>query len=361
MTSSCSQHGCSRARTCRCLVTLVVLLTLCRAFGSVLAQEDPGGGGGDTSQPAAASNTPVDATRDVETAAANAKKSAEAALEAARSGDLVRVAGTFGEMIKTYAVPAVVAVVVLIVAYFMAAFLSRICSVPVRARVDETLGRFVGKLVFYLVIVCAVLGVLQYFGIGVTSFAAVLAAAGFAVGLAFQGTLSNLAAGVLLLVFRPFKVGDFVTAAGTTGTVYEIDLFATTFDTPDNRRIIVPNSAISSGMIENITYHPYRRVDVAVGVDYSADLQKTRETLAAAAESIRKYLVEGESFGYQVVLTDLGSSAVGWTVRFWTRSADFGTAKEDLTAAIKNQLDQAAIGIPFPQLQVHVGRSAAES
>ncbi len=242
----------------------------------------------------------------------------------------------------------------LILAYFVAAYLARLCSAPLRKRVDETLGRFVGKLVFYLVMVSAVLGVLQYFGIGITSFAAIIAAAGFAVGLAFQGTLSNFSAGIMLLVFRPFKVGDVITAAGLTAKVHEIDLFTTIFDTPDNRRIIVPNSAIASGTIENITHHHDRRVDVGVGVDYSANIQQTRDTLTAAAESLRESLLEGDGRGYQVALGDLGDSAVNWTVRFWTTADKYWPVKEQLTAAVKEHLEQAGIGIPFPQVDVHV-------
>jgi small conductance mechanosensitive channel len=295
-----------------------------------------------------------DVEKVVEGAAKEAKQKAGEAVDALKSGDVSKAASRLGELFKTYGIPAIVAIVVLIIAYFFAAFLARLCSAPIRSRVDETLGRFVSKLVFYTLMICAILGVLQYFGIGITSFAAVMAAAGFAVGLAFQGTLSNFASGVLLLVFRPFKVGDVINAAGITAKVYEIDLFTTTFDTPDNRRIIVPNSAIASGTIENITHHQHRRVDVPVGVDYSADIQKTRETLTAAAESIRKFLVEGEGRGYQVALGDLNDSSVGWTVRFWTKANNFWTVKEELTTAVKNHLDNAGIGIPFPQMDVHV-------
>jgi small conductance mechanosensitive channel len=158
-------------------------------------------------------------------------------------------------------------------------------------------------------------------------------------------------------VFRPFKVGDVINAAGITAKVYEIDLFTTIFDTPDNRRIIVPNSSIASGTIENISHHEHRRVDVVVGVDYAATLQQTRDTLTAAAESLKDSLVEGDGRGYQIVLGDLGDSAVGWTVRFWTTAADYWSVKECLTAAVKEHLDAQGIGIPFPQMDVHLHQS----
>ena len=215
-------------------------------------------------------------------------------------------------------------------------------------------------MIFYLIFLLAFVGVLGQFGVSVTSFAAVIAAAGFAIGLAFQGTLSNFASGVLLMVFRPFKVGDIVNAAGVTGKVFEIDLFTTALDTPDNRRIIVPNNSITGTTIENISYHSERRVDVTVGVDYAASLDKTREVLAAAAESLREFLLDGEGRGYQVVVRELGDSAVVWTVRCWVDAADFWTVNENLITAVKNHLDQAGIGIPYPQMDVHLINQNAE-
>ena len=219
-----------------------------------------------------------------------------------------------------YVAPSISALLILIVGYFVARTLARIFGNPVRRRVDETLGRFVSKLVFYVIMTCVLLAVLGMFGVNVTSFAAILGAAGFAVGLAFQGTLGNFAAGVLLLVFRPFKVGDVINAAGITAKVAELDLFTTVLDTPDNRRIVVPNGAIAGGTIENISYHSERRVDVPVGVDYSATVEQTRVVLTQAAESLSDKLLTGEGRGYQIVLGGLGDSSVNWTVRFWCKA-----------------------------------------
>ena len=273
-------------------------------------------------------------------------------------GELSR--GEFGglvELTQQYIVPAVSALLLLIVAYFFSKLIARGLSAPVRARVDETLGRFIAKLVFYSLMVFTVLGILGMFGISVASFAAVVAAAGFAIGLAFQGTLSNFASGVLLLVFRPFRVGDAVSAGGVTGKVTELDLFTTVFDTPDNRRIIVPNSSITSGVIENITHHSERRVDVTVGVDYNADLNTTREALVSAAETLQGSLIGGEGRGFQVVLTGLGDSSVDWAVRFWTATENYWGVKEALTVAVKRQLDAANIGIPYPTMDINVASS----
>jgi small conductance mechanosensitive channel len=295
----------------------------------------------------------------VDEAGKQVKESAADAVDALKSGDVSGAAKRSAELLWKIALPAAMALIILIIAYFVAATLSRMASKPVRTKVDETLGRFIGQMVFYVIMLGALLGVLQYFGIGVTSFAAILGAAGFAVGLAFQGSLSNFAAGVMLLVFRPFKVGDVINAAGITAKVYEISLFSTVFDTPDNRRIIVPNSMISSGTIENITHHDERRVDVAVGVDYSADIDRTREVLLQAAQSIGGHL-EGDGRGIQVALTDLGDSAVNWSVRTWYKASDFWPKREELLRAIKMHLDQAGIGIPYPQMDVHLVKTDNE-
>lgn len=260
------------------------------------------------------------------------------------------------ELLAQYAIPAISALLVLIVGYFIASFLARIVSAPIRKRVDETLGRFASKLVFYGMMISTILGVLGMFGINIASFAAVIAAAGFAIGLAFQGTLSNFAAGVLLLVFRPFKVGDVVNAAGVMGKIHEIDLFVTTFDTPDNRRIIVPNSSVTGGTIENITHHLHRRVEVPVGIAYKESVEASRAALTEAAESLENKIVRGEGRGYQILLVGLGASSVDWVVRCWCHRDDFFAVKEQLTAAIKNELDQAKLSIPFPQLDVHLDK-----
>jgi small conductance mechanosensitive channel len=220
------------------------------------------------------------------------------------------------------------------------------------------LGKFAGKFTFYTVATLGGLAILQGVGVEVTGFAAVLAAAGFAIGLAFQGTLSNFASGILLLVFRPFKVGDLVIAAGVMGKINEIDLFTTTFDTPDNRRLIVPNSSIAGTTIENISYHPHRRVDVTVGVAYASSLDETRAVLTACAEALADKMICGEGRGYQILLANLGPSSVDWTVRFWAASSDFFAVKERLTSEIKRQLDTRGIQIPFPQMQLHVSETA---
>jgi small conductance mechanosensitive channel len=275
------------------------------------------------------------------------------ALDGALKGDFSQAT----ELLVDWGPKVAGAIIILVATFIVGKIIARIVSRSAeKAKVDLTLSRFFGKMVYYLILVVGVMMALGTVGVAVTSFAAILAAAGFAVGMALSGTLGNFAAGAMLLIFRPFKVGDIISAAGVTAKVNAIELFTTTLDTPDNRRIIVPNGQIADGTIENITHHPERRCDVFVGCDYSADLDKTREVLTKAAESLDEYNVKGEGRGFQVFLIDLGDSSVNWTVRFWTTGADFWTAKEKLTEAVKQHLDEAGIGIPFPQMDVHLDK-----
>ncbi len=250
---------------------------------------------------------------------------------------------------------------IIFVGYLIAKYIAGLISRPVCRRVDETLGKFVGRIVFYCIMLGVTGAVLSKLGAPLGGLAALLAAAGFAVGLAFQGTLGNFAAGVLMLVFRPFKVGDVINAGGVTGKVNEIDLFTTTLDTPDNRRIIVPNSSIAGGTIENISFHPHRRIEVVVGVDYSADMDQTRAALEAAAAAFSEQSIPGEGRGSKILLDNLGDSAVIWKVRLWVAAADYWSLLESLTGEVKRQLDAVNIGIPYPQLDVHLSSGPDEA
>lgn len=259
--------------------------------------------------------------------------------------------------IVSYATSAAGALLLLFVLWIVARIVGSLVGSSLRrASFDETLTRFFVKASRWLVMLIAVVMCLSIFGIETTSFAAVLGAAGLAVGLAFQGTLGNFAAGIMLLVFRPYKVGDVVNAAGQTGKINEIELFTTTMDTPDNRRIIIPNGAIFGSTIENITHHPRRRADVEVGVDYSADIQKTREVLEAAVKGVEGVLDDPAP---AVVLTGLGGSSVDWVVRAWANTGDWAAVKERTTVAVKEALDAAGIGIPYPTMDINMNQPAS--
>lgn len=253
-----------------------------------------------------------------------------------------------------YGLRAALVLVLLTLAWTVAGWLSSLVRTSLRKlKFDETLTLFIAKLVWWGVILLAALACLSKFGIETTSFAAVIGAAGFAVGLAFQGTLSNFAAGAMLLVFRPYKVGDVVKVADNLGKVDEIELFTTTIDTFDNRRIIIPNSEIYGAVIENITYHDKRRVDVDVGVGYAADIDETRRVLTEAANATEGGYSDPEP---DVVLQGLGGSSVDWSVRVWGPTTDYLAIKQSLIRQVKINLDAANIEIPFPQMDVHFNR-----
>ncbi len=255
-------------------------------------------------------------------------------------------------LVQDYLIPIITALLLLIVVFIAAGWAKRIVKRGLeRTKVDVTLTKFFSNIARYIVLVVGIIAVLGRVGIETASFAAVLAAAGFAIGMAFQGTLSNFSAGIMLLFFRPFKVGDLVHVGGVTGVVDEIELFTTHLNTPDNRRIILPNGSIFGNTIENMTYHDLRRVDVAVGTDYSADLDKTRQVIEAACATVAGRV---ESEGVEAYLVSLGDSAIDWEARVWCDSAEYLAIKDDLTKAVKNGLDAAGIGIPFPQRDIHI-------
>ena len=265
-------------------------------------------------------------------------------------------AGKFSEIEPSQwaelAIEPIVLLIGLFVAWMISAWLAGAVRLALRrVDFDETLTLFLAKLVRWGILLLALLAALSYFGIETTSFAAVIGAAGLAVGLAFQGTLSNFAAGAMLLVFRPYKVGDVVNVAGYLGKVYEIELFTTSMDTFDNRRVIIPNSSIFGAVIENITFHDVRRVDVEVGTAYDADIDRAREALTAAVGDVETFVVDPEP---AVILMGLGASSIDWSVRAWAHGDDFLGSKQALIRAVKLRLDGAGIGIPFPQMDVHL-------
>jgi small conductance mechanosensitive channel len=224
-----------------------------------------------------------------------------------------------------------------------------------RPELDRTLTKFAGNFAYYAIVVLALLAALNTVGVETASFVAVLAAAGFAVGLALQGTLANFAAGVMLLVFRPFNVGDYVEIGGETGYVRDLQLFFTKIDTRSNQLIVVPNSDIFGSTIRNIFAYDEVRVDCEVGTDYPADIDATREVLLEAAQSVDDRI---EERGVQAALTALGGSSVNWEVRIWAAPDDYFRLKQELTRQVKYHLDEAEIGIPYPQLDVHMQNGA---
>lgn len=216
---------------------------------------------------------------------------------------------------------------------------------------DPMLARFVASVVRWAILVFAGIFILGTFGIQTTSLAAAIGSVGIAIGLALQGTLSHLAAGVMLVIFRPFNLGDFIEAAGQSGTVKQITLFTTELATPDNVQIIVPNGDVWSSAIVNYSAHDTRRVDLIFGVSYDSDLKQTEEILAGLIAEDARAKKDPEPF---IKVTNLGDSSVDFTVRVWCDASDYWDLKFDLTRRAKDAFDTAGIDIPFPtQLQIN--------
>jgi small conductance mechanosensitive channel len=222
-----------------------------------------------------------------------------------------------------------------------------------RAKVDVALARFIGQIVRYTIIFATFIAAAEAVGFETTSLMAIFASAGLAVGLALQGSLSNFAAGVMILFFRPFTIGDVITGGGLTGQVAEIGLFATIMMKPDGTKVIVPNGGLTGGTIENHTELGGRRGTVDIGVDYSVNLDDVYAALNKAAESVPE-IVRAEGKGHAVYFASFGGSSLDFVVHAWATPADYLTMLEKLRVAIYNELNAAGIGIPFPQLDVHL-------
>lgn len=260
---------------------------------------------------------------------------------------------------ELYAPKVIGALVLLFAAWIVSGWVSRLVYRSLKlAKIDETLARFATKFTWWGMLVLGLVGCLETFDVKTTSYAAAIGAVGFSIGLAFQGALGNFAAGIMLLVFRPYKVGDTIIVGGQTGKVDEIDLFSTTLDTPDNRRIMIPNGSIFGNTIENTSYHQTRRVEVTVGAGYAADIDQTYEVLMRAVCAVPGILSEPAP---EVVLLELADSSVNWSVRAWVAAADFGLVKQRTIRAVKLAMDQAGIEIPFPQMDVNLRGPATVS
>ncbi len=244
------------------------------------------------------------------------------------------------------------ALAILVIGYFAAkiltAFLRRALT---RAGIDETLVRFAANISQMALMVMVLIAMLERLGVNTTSFAAVIAAAGLAIGLAFQDSLSNFASGVLVIVFRPFGVGDFVEAGGVSGTVEEVQIFTTILKTPDNKRVIVGNSAVTGGSITNYSANATRRVDLSIGIGYADDIAKARRIIQGILDEDQRVLSEPEPV---ILVLELADSSVNFAVRPWCATGDYWGVYADVTEKIKLAFDAEGVSIPFPQTDVHL-------
>jgi small conductance mechanosensitive channel len=225
-----------------------------------------------------------------------------------------------------------------------------------KAGTDPTLVGFFRNIAYFGLLIMVVIAAVGQVGVQTTSFIAVLGAAGLAVGLALQGSLANFAAGVLMIIFRPFKAGDFVDAAGAAGVVEEIQLFTTRMRTPDNKTVIIPNAQITAGTITNFSARDTRRLDLVFGVSYGDDLDQVKRVINEVLAAEKRLLADPAPL---VGLLELGDSSVKFAVRPWVKSSEYWPVFFDLQEAMKKRFDREGISIPFPQRDVHLYQQAS--
>ena len=255
-------------------------------------------------------------------------------------------------LVTTHGLNVLIAVLIFLVGKMVARKLSDVCrTLMTKAKVDETLRSFLRNILYYALLAAVAIMALGQAGLNITSFLAVLGAAGLAVGLALKDSLSNFAAGVMLILLGFFKKGDYVTVAGQSGTVSGLGIFNTILNTPDNRQIIVPNASILSSPITNVSANPTRRVDLVFGIGYDDDLRKTKEILEKIIADEPRILKDPAPV---VAVSELADSSVNFVFRPWVNAADYWNVYFDLTEKVKLTFDAEGISIPFPQTDVHL-------
>ena len=249
------------------------------------------------------------------------------------------------------------AIAILLVGRFVAGALRKgVRRVMSANGVDNSLTGFIGSLVYFAIMAFTIIAVVGRFGVQTASFVAILGAAGFAVGMAMQGTLGNFSSGVMLLLFRPFKAGDVIEAAGVKGKVVEIAIFSTTLCTPDNIKITVPNGALFGDIIKNFNGYDTRRVDMVMGIGYGSDHNKAMQILADLAQNDSRVLDDPET---TIAVSELADSSVNIIFRPWVKSDDYWGVYLDMHKAVKEAFDANGIDIPFPQTVVHLQKTDA--
>lgn len=263
------------------------------------------------------------------------------------------------ELLTVYGLKLVAAIVIFVIGRWVAKLVRKIIErLMVKSNVDQTLVSFTGNLAYIALLAFVVIAALGQLGVQTTSFIAVLGAAGLAIGLALQGSLSNFAAGFLMIIFRPFKVGDYIEGAGTAGTVEEIQIFTTQLKTPDNKTVIIPNSSLTADNIVNWSVKGTRRVDIAMGIGYEDDIDKARQVMADIMAADDRILKDPAP---QIAVAELADSSVNFTVRPWAAAGDYWGVYFDLTERFKKAFDEQGISIPFPQRDVHLYQHSGDS
>lgn len=268
-----------------------------------------------------------------------------------------QVLNTIYTYLVTYGLKIVAALVIFIVGRWVARLVSNFVKKGmIKANVDETLAGFTQNLCYIALLAFVIIAALEKLGVRMTSFVVIVGAAGLAIGFALQGSLANFASGVMLIIFKPFKAGDYVEAGGKAGTVEKIQIFNTILNSPDNVRIIIPNGQVTGGNIMNYTANGTRRIDLVVGVSYEDDLKKAQQVIEKIISRDERILKEPV---YTVAVSELGDSSVNFVVRPWVNAADYWAVRFDITEKIKLALDKNGISIPYPQRDIHMKSGAA--
>jgi small conductance mechanosensitive channel len=256
------------------------------------------------------------------------------------------------ELLAFYGLKILAAIIIFVVGRWIAkALKNMIKRMMTKGNVDEILVSFVGNLTYIALLAFVIIAALNQLGIQTTSFIAIIGAAGLAIGLALQGSLANFAAGVLMIIFRPFKVGDYIEGAGVAGAVEKVHIFTTQLKTPDNKTIIIPNAKIMGDNITNYSAKDTRRVDMVIGVGYGDDLKKVREILEDILANDHRILKDPAP---TIGVLELGDNSVNFAVRPWVKREDYWGAYFDVTETVKRRFDEEGISIPYPQRDVHL-------
>ena len=266
------------------------------------------------------------------------------------------------ELLKTTGVDLAINLVTAIVIFYVGKWAANLIARGLRRlmqkqQIDKTLETFVSNLVRMVLMVFVVIAAISAVGIQTTSLIAVLGAAGLAVGLALQGSLAKFAAGLLIVLFRPYKVGDFIEGAGVAGSVVSVQILTTVLKTGDNKQVIVPNSQIMGSIITNYSANDTRRIDMVVGVGYDDNLDTVRKAIEGLVAADDRVL---DDPACTIAVSELADSSVNFVVRPWVKTEDYWAVKFDLTEAIKKRFDEEGISIPFPQQDVHLYQASAD-
>jgi small conductance mechanosensitive channel len=273
--------------------------------------------------------------------------------------DMNQILEKVWELITIYGLKVLAAIVIFVVGRWIAKLITNVIrKMMQKGDVDSTILKFVGNMAYIALLAFVVLAALSQLGIQTTSFIAVLGAAGLAIGLALQGSLSNFAAGFLMIIFRPIRVGDYIEGAGTAGTVEEIAIFTTTLVTPDNKTVIIPNAALTGDNIVNWTLKGTRRVDMVMGIGYDDDIDKAKQIMKEVLDQDDRILKDPAA---QIAMVDLADSSVNFVVRPWVKASDYWAVYMDTTEKIKKAFDASGISIPYPQRDVHVYQHGASA